>query len=458
MTARVLIIDDTVANLVLLERQLNDEFFDTLTATSGAQGLEIARRELPDLVLLDVMMPGMDGFETCRRLKTSPETAHIPVVMITALDQPSARMRGLGAGADDFLVKPVRDVELLARVRSLVRLKTLFDELRAREATDGLLGLGSVLDLGPGDETATLVMVDDGSSVIGEVLGLLQGFGTVATLPNERALDRLRKMPCDLVVIALMDGHVEGLRLVSRLRSYGETRRLPVLALVDHDDPLPLVKGFDLGVDDCVKYPADPLELSARVRTLLKRKRLADRMRQNVHLSMRLATTDAVTGLYNRHYMTHHLATSVSRARTSGRPLSLLLLDIDHFKAINDTHGHAAGDRALRAVAERIVTNVRGVDLCARYGGEEFVVIMPDTELTTASTIAERIRLLVAAESFGTGVDGAPLSLTISIGAAVLHEGDIDGVSLLSRADAALYAAKRAGRNRVMLEDAREAA
>lgn len=458
MTARVLIVDDTRPNLVLLERQLGDEFFETLSATSGQQAIELAKRELPDIILLDVMMPGMDGFETCERLKGDPETAHIPVVIITALDQPAARMRGLAAGADDFLVKPIRDVELFARVRSLVRLKTLFDEMRAREATGGLLGPASTIDFGAGDETATIVTVDDGSYVAADILGMLRGFGAVVTLPIDRGLDRLRKFPCDLVVVPLIQDHLSGLRLISRLRSHSETRRLPLLAIVDREDPLPLVKGFELGVDDCVKFPADMLEVTARVRTLLRRKRLATRMRDNVHLSMRLATTDAVTGLYNRHYMTHHLASSIARARSNGRPLSLLMLDLDHFKRINDEFGHAVGDKALRLLAERLATNVRGVDLIARYGGEEFTVIMPDTDLATANAIAERLCMLIAAEPFKVDGLASELRLTVSIGIATLRDTDHDGMALLARADAALYAAKHAGRNQVMLAPPHEAA
>ena len=449
MTARVLIVDDDASSLAALDRQLGDEFFDTLTASSGADAIQTAQREGPDLILLDAMMPGLDGFETCRQLKADSETAHIPVVMVTTVDQPAARMRGLSVGADDFLVQPVRDVELFARVRSLVRLKTLFDEIRAREATGGLLGFSSMSDLTGGEERATIAVVDDGTDRVAEFLTMLRSFGTVLTVPAERALDRLRKTPCDIVVIGLAGGRVDGLRLVSRLRSHSETRQLPVLAFVDRDDTSPLVKGFELGISDCVKLPVDMLEVTARVRTLLRRRRLTERMRQNVLLSMRLATTDAVTGLYNRHYMMHHLSSSIARARAGSRPMALMMIDIDHFKAINDTHGHAAGDKALRMVADRLAMHMRGVDLIARYGGEEFVVVMPDTDLKTASAIAERVRGLVAAEPVVAGA--AELTLTVSIGVASLQDEDADGMLLLSRADEALYAAKRGGRNRVVV-------
>src|SRR5262245_25851054 len=143
MTARVLVVDDVPANVKLLEARLSAEYFDVVTAVSGADALRLCERAECDVVLLDVMMPEMDGFEVCRRLKSSPATHHIPVVMVTALDQPSDRLRGLDAGADDFLTKPVSDVALIARVRSLSRLKLMTDELRMRAVTSREIGIES---------------------------------------------------------------------------------------------------------------------------------------------------------------------------------------------------------------------------------------------------------------------------------------------------------------------------
>src|SRR5262245_42098821 len=136
MSARVLVVDDILANVRLLEAKLSAEYFDVVTAMNGADALESVQRSRPDIVLLDVMMPGIDGIEVCRRIKSNPQTQHIPVVMVTALDQPEDRVKGLEAGADDFLTKPVNDLALFCRVKSLVRLKMLTDELRARHGPD----------------------------------------------------------------------------------------------------------------------------------------------------------------------------------------------------------------------------------------------------------------------------------------------------------------------------------
>jgi two-component system cell cycle response regulator len=449
MTARVLLVGYGDNSLSTLERQLSDEFFDTLTASDADEALAIARRDAPDIILVDALQPTSAGFETCLRLKADGETAHIPVVMMTTIDQPAARVRGLAVGADDFLVRPVPDVELFARIRSLVRLKTLHDEIRAREATGGLIATTSALDIDAAEDRSTIVVVDDGNERVPDILALLRSCGTVVTIPTERAIDRLRKTPCDVIVLGLNSNRLDGLRLTSRLRSHVETRQLPILAFVEGEETTALVKGFELGISDCVRLPVDMLEMMARVRTLLRRKRLAERMRQNVLLSMRLATTDAVTGLYNRHYMTHHLQSLVSRSRAAGRALSLMLIDIDYFKRVNDTFGHAAGDRALRAVADRIASNVRGVDLSGRYGGEEFVVVMPETDLGSATIAAERLRAAIAE----TPANDIPV--TVSIGVAELGPEDDGGDQLLARADQALYAAKGTGRNRVVVSPSR---
>src|SRR6187402_280428 len=166
MTARILVVDDIPANVKLLEARLTAEYFDVTTAMSGAEALSICERAQCDIVLLDVMMPEMDGFETCRRLKANPATHHIPVVMVTALDQPSDRVRGLEAGADDFLTKPVSEVALIARVRSLARLKLVTDELRMRAVTSKEIGIRSpenaaVAESGRG---GSVLVVDDRKS------------------------------------------------------------------------------------------------------------------------------------------------------------------------------------------------------------------------------------------------------------------------------------------------------
>src|SRR6202008_3668530 len=203
MTARVLVVDDIPTNVKLLEARLSAEYFDVVTAMSGKDALLICERAECDLVLLDVMMPDMDGFEVCRRLKTNPATHHIPVVMVTALDQPSDRVRGLDAGADDFLTKPIPDVALIARVRSLARLKMVTDELRMRAVTSREIGIQSpereaVADPGRGGR---LLIADDRAASHERIAAMLadEHVVDVEADPNE-ALFHAAEGNFDLVI------------------------------------------------------------------------------------------------------------------------------------------------------------------------------------------------------------------------------------------------------------------
>lgn len=451
MTARILVVDDVLPNIKLLVAKLTREYFDVLTADSGPEALKIVSREMPDIVLLDVMMPGMDGFEVCRRIKANAATAHIPVVMVTALDQASDKVAGLEAGADDFLTKPVDDLALHARVRSLVRLKVMMDELRNRELTGTLLGVTSRAAAEREEVAgASILLVHHDNAEAKAQAKLLSEFGTVTIDSGyDDCADIVRRKSFDLLIVRLDLGGQDGLRVASRLRSYRETRQVPILAIAEDGDTESAVKALDFGVNDYLMRPIDENELRARVRTQIRRKRYADRLRESFHLSIKLATSDAVTGVYNRHYLTSHLATLLQRAHEAQKEFSLLMLDIDHFKSVNDTYGHVAGDGILREFAGRISLGVRGVDMVARYGGEEFVVLMPETSQEIASMVAERLRAMIADKPFECLSAEKPVSLTVSIGIAGYQRGDHTGESILERADDALYAAKKKGRNRV---------
>ncbi|MCE9648943.1 MAG: PleD family two-component system response regulator [Parvibaculum sp.] len=456
MTARVLIVDDIPANLKLLDAKLTAEYFGVLKAASGPEAIEIATRELPDIILLDVMMPGMDGFEVCRRLKAAPTTEHIPIVMVTALDQPKDRVQGLEAGADDFLTKPVNDLALFARVKSLVRLKMVTDELRMREATGQRIGalVGTSTERMLMTEPGRALIIDDRPTSLKRMSEALSLEHTVTVVETAEEMMQLAAIgDYDLLIVSLTLQDFDGLRLCSQLRSLEATRQTPLLAIVEEGDTPRLVRALDMGVNDYLVRPVDRNELVARCRTQLRRKRYQDYLREKFQQGLELAITDGLTGLYNRRYMESHLAAMVEEGVTTGKPVSLLIFDIDHFKSVNDNHGHPAGDAVLKEFAQRISQNVRGVDLACRLGGEEFVVVMPDTDLSYAFMVAERLRQKVAEVAFQ--VDGGlTLNVTVSIGIGVTEGGEDTAAKLLERADSALYRAKRDGRNRVVAEAA----
>src|SRR5262249_20621510 len=214
MTARVLVVDDILSNVKLLEAKLAAEYFEVITAANGQQARARLESDKPDIVLLDVMMPGMDGFEVCRRIKANAKSAHIPIVMVTALDQPSDRVTGLDAGADDFLTKPVDDTSLFARVRSLVRLKMMTDELRMREETGQSMGLADASEtMFEPDPTGRILIVEDRPESVAWFRAALEPKNKLADVSAfEEALVQARGGDFDLIVVSLGIRTFDGLR------------------------------------------------------------------------------------------------------------------------------------------------------------------------------------------------------------------------------------------------------
>jgi two-component system cell cycle response regulator len=453
MSGRVLVVDDVATNRLLLRAKLSSAYYDVVVAENGWQALEMARSEQPDMVMLDVMMPDIDGFAVCAKLKSEPETAHIPVIMVTALDTPEERIRGLEAGADDFLSKPFNDLALFARVRNLMRMKMMFDELRLRDLTSRELGLtdfvseqemeleagGSIL-LAPPCLTA-------GAAWAAELQARLH-LSTIVTYSEREALNlaRLELPDCFVVHQRLMEGG-DGLRLVSALRARPETRQSAVILVVEQGDVQAAAKGLDLGASDYIEAPFDVNELTVRIRSQLRRKRYSDRLRTNVRNGLKMAVIDPLTGIYNRRYASQHMLRVMERARETDGVFAVMMIDLDKFKSINDRFGHDAGDAVLREFSRRLQENIRGVDLVARFGGEEFFVAMPDIDHAAAAQAAERIRRAVENTPFP--VPGGAIDVTVSVGVAIAGSADVDAEAIIKRADCALYAAKDTGRNRV---------
>ena len=398
------------------------------------------------------MMPRMDGFEVCRRLKANPRTADLPVVMVTALSDAANRLRGLEAGADDFLTKPVNDIALFARVRSLARLKRMMEEWRLRDEICGRFG-GSQSVAEEGGPARVLIIEEDAFAAarMSETLALAHRVTVVGSCTEGQS--RLDGQT-ELIIASLTTPDGDPLRLVSQCRGNELFRQLPILLIAAERDLPRLAKGLDLGANDYLIRPVDRNELLARTNTQIRRKRLQDRLNDNYQRSLSLALTDELTGLYNRRYLLAHLDELLARVTRDELDAAVLLVDIDHFKQVNDTYGHAAGDDVLRELAARATNTVRSVDLVARLGGEEFVVVMPETGPAIAVAVGERLRLAIANEPFTIRASDERLPITVSIGiTSAIACGD-DRDRLLKRADDALYCAKAEGRNRVVARSA----
>ncbi len=462
MSARVLVVDDILPNVKLLEAKLSSEYYDVLTATSGEEALRRAEQDSPDIILLDVMMPGMDGFEVCRRIKGNLATAHIPVVMVTALTDSVDKVRGLEAGADDFLSKPVNDTALMARVRSLVRLKMTVDEWRIREKTATQLGVvegtGTVMD--EKVENARVLVIEDQefeADKIADTLARDQD-SVIPVDSGIRAMELVSQHEFDLLIVSLNLKQEDGLRLCSHLRSNERTRGTPIIMIGTEDDMKRIAHGLEIGAHDYIMRPVDRNELLARCRTQIRRRRFQDRLKSTYEISLSMALTDTLTGLYNRRYLEAHMQKLLQKNAESKKNLGVLYLDIDHFKKVNDTYKHVIGDEILRTFAFRIKDSLRSFDLVARLGGEEFVAILPDISDDMAMIVAERLRNAIAGKPFKCNIPQGELSITTSIGGAIVRADDYGAgpyniEQVFDRADRALYEAKNSGRNCTVFEN-----
>lgn len=451
MAGKILIVDDVATNRIVLKVKLASAAYETVQAANGTDALRTARATRPDLILLDVQLPDMDGIEVCERLKADPATRSIPVVMITAFRDPVARLRGLRAGAEEFLTKPLDENLLLARLRSLLRARETEEELKLRDTTWRDLGFAETAD--GFDGPAQIVLIGGRRDrVQGWQAELTRAFGPhVEVMDRDEVLgDAAGLGGVDLFVIpADMDRPGDGLRLMSELRARPATRHAAMCVLVAIEARETAAVALDLGANDLMSADAPGEEAVIRLRTQIRRKRMGDRLRASMADGLRLALIDPLTGLYNRRYALPHIARIAERAQETGRSFAVMILDLDRFKSVNDTFGHAAGDAVLVEVGNRLKNSLRSVDLVARIGGEEFLVALPDTSLEAARAAAERLRRIIHERPIRLPGGAGEIKVTSSIGLAMGGAAGVAVEQVVDVADQALLGSKSDGRNLV---------
>jgi two-component system cell cycle response regulator len=460
---KILIVDDEPRNRKVLQAMLPEERFDTLTADNGEEGLAQAFAEHPDVILLDIMMPGIDGFEVSRRLKQDDRSKNIPIILVTALDEVDSRIDGLEAGAEEFLSKPVRPVELLARVSSMLQLKDYRDQLsiRRRCESDFSKAGSKTAHVSKHPRKSPMVLLVEDNEKDAEIIrqGLSEQPIDVQTVSSgEQALARLLSDKIDLVLLDILLPDIDGFEVCRRMRSIERCKDTPVIALTCLDDLESRVKGIESGINDYLVKPANSRELRARIRVLLEKKHQLDTLRMHYESALNSAIIDWLTGLYNHGYFKKFLHMEIERARRHGYPITLLMIDVDDFKQYNDRLGHSTGDIILRDLAQHIRNSVREVDLVARYGGDEFAVILPYTDSRNAVMVAERIQRSIRELNFTCKGEAALNDITFSIGVAMYSVDAASEDGLIQTADQRMYAAKQKGKNRVCVLDSEEEA
>lgn len=454
MAGKVLIVDDLATNRVVLKVKLSQACYQTLQAEDGAAALRIARSEAPALVLLDLKLPDMDGLAVCRRLRADPATSRIPIIIVTAIHDAAGRIAALRAGADDFLSKPVDEVMLLARIRSLMRARQTERELQLREPDTEPQGFADVAEMFEPPARIALVAGCREDALRWRHALAPHLHDRLEPQTREEVLHESQDVPApDMFVIAAdLDKPNDGLQLMSELRARAGTCHAAICIVIDGSARDNGVMALDLGASDLIDAAFDVQETALRLTTQLRRKRQADRLRSALHDEVRLAMTDPLTGLHNRRHAMPQLGRLVERARHNGTHFAVMVLDIDRFKDINDRWGHSTGDAVLTEVAHRLRDTLRPSDLLARIGGEEFLVAIEDVTLGSARLAAERLRRVVEERPVAFPDDTVAVQVTISIGLAFddgQGNGPQDGPGAMQAADAALLRAKAAGRNRV---------
>ncbi len=460
MSGRVMIVDPVSTNRIVLKVKLLAARYGVIPCASFAEALERLDDEKPALILVEASQLDAGLADFCAELRLGRRQVDIPVLGLGHFADSHARLAALAAGADDILPKPFGDALLLAMIRSLLRSRDEAREARLSDETRTALGFSD--SSAAFDHAGSVAIVSDdelGGKKFGQLLGGFRSGQAKAMTPTE-ALELRGKAVPDLFVLdarsAMARNSAEAVyQLIADLRSRPETRNAAQLVVLPTGSSTMAAMALDLGVSATASADAAPEEMLHRSRALLARKARQDRVRDTVKSGLEAAMTDPLTGLNNRRYAMSHLAGLAERAVETGRNLAVMVLDIDHFKSINDRHGHAVGDQVLIGVANILRRNLRAIDLVARVGGEEFLIAMPDASAEAARAAAERVRQKIASADFGS-CEGGALNVTLSVGIALGMAGQAVGgrsgiEDLILNADAALYRSKAAGRNTVTL-------
>ncbi len=412
----ILIVDDDPIFRKMLEAFLLKEGMEVLTATNGHEGVCIALETQPDLILMDAQMPELDGVEACHQIKDAFPDADVQVLMVTASNDEALIESAFEAGASDYITKPINWTLLRHRVRYELGLGSHFKALRNSETRFRILFEQAPVAYVVLDQAGHIVQFNP---ALGQLLrtSTLQGrslceFIEAADCATLRAdlkalISEQRDIDGHILRLNHDQGHPTYVRFTARATPAVDTQRTEILCILE-----------------------DITETVLNTRTLEKQ-----------------ANTDPLTGLLNRRTFEQTLTLHLRSTRKTGMPLSLAMIDIDHFKHINDTYGHAAGDQVLQHLSQLISECLqRDQDRAYRLGGEEFALLLPDTTLEGVCQVVERLRQTIMAHPART--DTGEIPFTISAGAACSCDHDFSPEKFYKAADDALYAAKRAGRNR----------
>ncbi|WP_299724647.1 diguanylate cyclase [uncultured Tateyamaria sp.] len=460
MHGKILVIDAIATNRIVLRVKLAASHYEIMQAGSIGEAMGLIAKTVPDMILCADTLPDGDAVRLLARLRKVGLNGKVPVMVIGAPGATRDRQRLFAAGVEDVLERPVDDMLLLARTRSVMRAYASASEWTLRDGTSRALGFAEPsAQFGPRQSVRVISTnpnnLEPWQAALRPILSAHLALCTPATGVTGDATDTA---PDAFVLVIEPDRGPEMLGLLATIRSHGATRHSAIMVVQVDPDPRLGAQMLDMGANDLMGFDRDPAELALRLDTLMARKRMSDALRDTVRSGIEAAVIDPLTGLHNRRYAMPHLARIADRSAQSKKPFAVMVADMDHFKRINDTHGHAAGDAVLVETARRLRENLRAVDLVARIGGEEFLIVMPGAGLSNARKAAQRLCRMIRNTPFEVPGQATLVTATISIGLTVCDPTinaartlPMNAEALLDRADKALYGAKAEGRDRVTL-------
>lgn len=458
MAGHILIADDMASNRVLIKAVLAAARYSVTLAPDYSAARDLARDLRPDLAIVSIGSGRAEALALISDLKALPVTQGIEVVaMCNSVHGPEGgelRRAALEAGADDVMERRSSQTLILSRIRSLLRQRNRDSDLFTHGMAPEPPGFAAPATAFEPPRHIALITRDRaaGGALQQQVATQLRDRIDVLS-PDEFFEQSQTGAQADVFVIEIGEtSRAEDLAGIVELRSRAGGATAGIIVIVPPDDTETAGTALDLGADDTVMRPVDPAELVLRLRNRLRRKSRADRLRRQLSDGLRLAMIDPLTGLYNRRYALPQLASLAQSAAEHDHCFSVMVVDIDRFKEVNDQHGHSAGDAILVEVARRITATIRSEDLAARFGGEEFLVVMPNTCAEFAGAAAERLRRAVESDLFSLPGGETRLQLTISVGVAVCSTSAAGSPqAIIDVADQALYTAKADGRNQVSI-------
>jgi len=451
----VLVVDDSKTNVRLLKSMLPDDLYEVTEAYSGQEALDVVAASQPDVIFLDIMMPDLDGYEVTRRLKSDPETDHIPIVLVTALEGMDERVQGFELGAEDVLVKPVRKAEVISRARSMVRLSEYQKQLNIRDQAAETFSIGTLDEEKKRVRKRPSVLLVEDSKQDAHVF--LVNFGTgefdiEVAMDGKQALRHLEEKEFDLILLDLVLPDMDGLEILTRAKGIEYSKRPQVVIVTALNDLETRLKGIEHGADDYLIKPVHPRELQVRIEVLLRKKTFMDNLRDDSRDSLSSAMKDRLTGVYNKAYLDRYIELEMKRSKRHQYPVSLVRVAIDNFRDYNVQLGYLVGDLVLRDVASILKNTFREIDLIARLDGDEFAVILPYCSARTTDEAVDRACDAVFTHPFPTEQDLVPGSVSISTGAAT-HPGEASTAEeLMKLAEEALSQEKAGKKEKIDIE------